>query len=113
MAFPSEYGERRDTPTGAPKREAEQHNPENPERVCSASYVSEQIMAAIQVREDNRLTTLDAAAAYLGIHPRTIRRRVAEGEIQAFRIAGTRAIRVRVADLDAMLIPAITGRRDA
>lgn len=56
-----------------------------------------------------RLASIDEAAEYLGVNPRTIRRRIAEGEIPAFRIAGTRTIRIRLEDLEASLRPIPSG----
>ncbi len=43
------------------------------------------------------------AAEYLGVTSRTIRTYIAAGHLRAFRIKGSRTIRLRVADLDAML----------
>ena len=52
--------------------------------------------------------TIEAAAGSIGVHPRTLRRRIAEGQLRAYRV-GPRAIRVKAADLDAMLRPIPTG----
>lgn len=52
-----------------------------------------------------RLASIDEGAEYLGVNPRTVRRRIAGGEIPAFRIAGTRTIRIRLEDLEAALVP--------
>ncbi|MDQ3627854.1 MAG: helix-turn-helix domain-containing protein [Actinomycetota bacterium] len=60
--------------------------------------------------------SIEAAAGALDVHPRTIRRRIAEGRLKAYRV-GPRQIRIRVADLDALLAPiptaAIGGGPDA
>lgn len=53
------------------------------------------------------LITLADAAAYLACNERSIRRRIAEGRLPAYRV-GPRNIRVKLADLDALIerIPA-------
>ncbi len=48
--------------------------------------------------------TLAEAAKWYGVSQRTLRRRVAEGRLRAYRV-GPRAIRVSVADLDALAEP--------
>jgi excisionase family DNA binding protein len=50
---------------------------------------------------------LDAAAERLGINPRTIRRRIADGTITGYRVAGTKTIRVAVDDVDDRLVQPI------
>ncbi len=47
------------------------------------------------------LLTLQAAAAHLDVHPRTIRRWVDGGELAAVRIGSV--VRIRPADLDAFI----------
>ena len=47
------------------------------------------------------------AAEYLGVTDRTLRRYVASGELPAYRL-GTRLLRFRQADLDALLRPVPT-----
>lgn len=49
------------------------------------------------------LVSLDRAAEYLDVSPRTVRRRIAEGELPAYQLRGTRAIRVRFNDLENLL----------
>ncbi len=50
--------------------------------------------------------TLAEAAARLRCHPRTLRRRVAAGQIAGYRIgAGSRTLRLDSADVDALLRP--------
>ena len=44
------------------------------------------------------------AATYLGVAEKTIRRMIARGQLDAFRL-GDRLIKIRVADLDALLTP--------
>jgi excisionase family DNA binding protein len=48
------------------------------------------------------LVTVADAAEYLGVTDRTIRNYIARGQLRAHRLAG-RAVRIDVADLDAML----------
>ena len=54
------------------------------------------------------LLDLEAAAAYLGVTPRWIRRAVAERRIGHFKLGGL--LRFRLADLDALVA---AGRREA
>ena len=58
------------------------------------------------------LLTIETAADMLAVHPRTIRRYIAAGDLPAYRI-GPRQIRVRMSDVDALLtpIPTAGGRR--
>lgn len=44
------------------------------------------------------------AATYLDVTPKTIRRMIARGELQAWRL-GKRLIKIRAADLDALMTP--------
>ena len=53
--------------------------------------------------------TINQAADRYGVHRRTIRRRIAAGHLPAYRMAGgSRLVRIKSADLDALLtlIPA-------
>ena len=50
------------------------------------------------------LLTIEGAADMLAVHPRTIRRYISSGDLPAYRI-GTRHIRVRTSDVDALLTP--------
>ncbi|MGX0781854.1 helix-turn-helix transcriptional regulator [Dermabacter hominis] len=50
------------------------------------------------------LVTLERAAERLGVTPRTIRRQIASGNITGYRI-GNRAVRVSLADVDALARP--------
>lgn len=54
-----------------------------------------------------RLTPLSEAAEYAGVHPRTLRRRIADGTLTGYRM-GTRIIRVDLNEVDALLVP-VTG----
>jgi excisionase family DNA binding protein len=47
---------------------------------------------------------LEDAAGLLGVHPRTVRRLIASGELEGRRL-GTRLVRVREADVQALLEP--------
>lgn len=49
-----------------------------------------------------------AAAAYLGVHPNTIRRYVNDGYLPAFRL-GVKHIRIHRRDLDALKTPVVIG----
>ena len=51
-----------------------------------------------------RYASIDAAAAFVGVNPRTIRRRIAAGELTGYRI-GKRLIRVDLNEVDAILRP--------
>ncbi len=51
-----------------------------------------------------RLRTIEAAANYLNVSQRTIRRYIAEGKLRAYRVRDT-LIRVDQDDLDAMVRP--------
>ena len=54
-----------------------------------------------------RLASIEAAANYLSVNPRTIRRYIAAGRLQGYR-AGNRLIRVDLNEVDAMLRPVPT-----
>jgi len=51
-----------------------------------------------------RLAPLSVAAAYAGCHPRTVRRRIADGSLVGYRM-GPRMIRVDLNELDSLLSP--------
>lgn len=51
------------------------------------------------------------AAAYLGTHRRTIERRIAEEVLPAYLLGPTKTLRVRVDDLNAMMIRVEPNRR--
>jgi excisionase family DNA binding protein len=61
-----------------------------------------------------RLLKLIEAAERLNCGPRTVRRRIADGTLIGYRLAGSRAIRVDEADVDRLLRRIPTARhRDA
>lgn len=49
--------------------------------------------------------SINQAAFELGLNPKTIRRRIADGTLRAVRVVGTNAIRIRRSDLDALMRP--------
>ena len=49
------------------------------------------------------------AADYLGVTDRTIRNYIARGELPGHRVAGSRLVRVNIADLEKMLRPIPVG----
>jgi excisionase family DNA binding protein len=59
-------------------------------------------------KEPERLMSIREAAAYVGTSTRTITRLVVAGDLKAYRF-GQRLIRLRLSDLDALLVPVIDG----
>lgn len=59
-------------------------------------------MSAIESTKPGAFISLSAAADILGISVHTLRRRIAAGELPAFR-TGRRIIRVRASDLEKLL----------
>jgi excisionase family DNA binding protein len=57
-----------------------------------------------------RLMSIESAAAYLDCSTKTIRRRIASGDLRAYRLASSRVIRVDLAEVDAMLKPIPTAQ---
>ncbi len=55
--------------------------------------------------------TIAEAAQQLEWNPRTVRRRISEGALPAYRL-GPRHIRIKVSDIDAMLRPIPTAGGD-
>ena len=53
-----------------------------------------------------KYATIEAEAERLGVHPRTIRRRIADGTITGYRV-GTRSIRLDPAEVDEKLLQPI------
>lgn len=53
---------------------------------------------------DSEAVTITEAANYLGVSHKTIRRRIADGTLPAFRIAGG-PIRILASDVEALKIP--------
>jgi excisionase family DNA binding protein len=60
-------------------------------------------LSATQARP-HRLAPLNDAADYAKCHPRTIRRRIADGSLTGYRM-GPRLIRVDLNELDSLLSP--------
>lgn len=57
-------------------------------------------------RADAReLSSIEAAAAFLNVHPRTVNRLIRRGELQAHRIRGTRLIKVDMREVYALAQP--------
>lgn len=59
--------------------------------------------------QPRRIADISTAAARYNVHPRTIRRRIADGTVKGYRIAGSRAIRVDLNELDDVLLQPIVG----
>lgn len=53
--------------------------------------------------KQRQLVTLTVAAEHLGVNPMTLRRRIADGTLPGYRIAGSRSVRVDMADVEAMV----------
>ena len=49
-----------------------------------------------------QLVSINAAAKLKELSTKTLRRRIRDGTLRAYHVAGTRAVRVDTADLDAM-----------
>lgn len=62
------------------------------------------IQARPSARRSAELCTIGQAADYLRLTERSIRRYIAEGKLPALRL-GEKHIRIRVADVDALLKP--------
>lgn len=52
-----------------------------------------------------RLLSQAQAAEYLGVTDRTIRNYVARGDLRAYRVRGSRLVRIDLAELDTLLRP--------
>jgi excisionase family DNA binding protein len=50
-------------------------------------------------------STIAEAAEYLNTSPQFVRRRIADGTLPAYRLKGSRLIRIRREDLDALKYP--------
>jgi excisionase family DNA binding protein len=57
------------------------------------------------------LITLRQAAEWVGVDPTTLRRWIAKGKLPAYRIAGTRNLRLDRAEVEALLLPIPTAKR--
>lgn len=58
-------------------------------------------------RERVELLTTEEAAAFLSVHPQTIRTYIRSGKLPAYRLAGERKIRIQQTDLLALLEPVV------
>jgi excisionase family DNA binding protein len=56
-----------------------------------------------------RWLTIQAAAAWVDVSTKTIRRRIADGDLPAYR-CGKRGIRIKTTDLEAMMRPIPSAR---
>lgn len=61
---------------------------------------------------ERQLITIQQAAAHLSCNPKTIRRRIASGDLTGYRL-GRRVIRVDASEVDALLHPIPTARGGA
>jgi excisionase family DNA binding protein len=52
-----------------------------------------------------RLLSIEGAATYLSVSTKTIRRRIASGDLPAYRVGRNGPVRLRVTDLEAYLEP--------
>jgi hypothetical protein len=59
-----------------------------------------------KVLERKRLVSINVAAAYCGVNPRTIRRRISDGTIHGYTV-GEKVIRVSLVEIDEKLLRAI------
>ena len=66
-------------------------------------------MSTIESTKPGAFISLSAAADILGISVHTLRRRIAVGELPAFR-SGKRIIRIRKTDIETILRPVPTAR---
>lgn len=57
---------------------------------------------AAAVASHRRFASLDEAAEYLGVNPRTVRRLIADGRITGYRL-GPKLLRVDLAELESSL----------
>lgn len=49
--------------------------------------------------------TIAHAAEYVGVSQDTVRRRIVDGTLRSYRVAGTRAYRLRVEDVEGLMLP--------
>jgi len=57
---------------------------------------------------DQKSVDIATAAPLLGVSTKFIRRRIADGSLKAYRLKGSKLIRIDVADLDALKQPVVT-----
>lgn len=53
---------------------------------------------------DRRLVSISEAAEFLGVHPKTVRRRIAAGDLTGYRVS-SRLIRIDADELEASVRP--------
>jgi len=49
--------------------------------------------------------SVEFAAEYTGLSRKSISRRISDGSLPAYQVGGTRTIRLKVEDIDALMIP--------
>ena len=59
-------------------------------------------LAALSAKPRRRLATIGAAAEYVDVHPRTVRRWIAAGRLPAYRV-GPRLLKIDLNELEDML----------
>lgn len=64
-----------------------------------------QALSRTDILAQKQAVDLVRAAAYLGVSVKTVRRCIADGHLPAFRVKGTRSIRVNLDDLEALKRP--------
>lgn len=57
--------------------------------------------------KSNKFTTLGGAADEMEISLRTVRRMISSGQLRAYRIGNTKAVRILREDLDKLLKPVV------
>ena len=60
----------------------------------------------------SRLMGIAEAAEYANVHPSTLRRRIADGQLPAYRV-GPKLLKVDIDDVEALIRPVPVTRRDA
>ncbi len=63
------------------------------------------IAAAGRGTESAGYCSKDFAADYAAMSVKTIERRITDGALPAFRVRNTRTVRIKICDLDAMMVP--------
>ena len=58
----------------------------------------------LTTKTDTRMLTIAEAAEHLHVHPRTVRRRIADGTLTGYRV-GSHLIRLDPAEVDGLLRP--------
>jgi excisionase family DNA binding protein len=75
--------------------------------MAAAKHVKNTTRNRLLAGNGRRWASIDDAAAYLGIHPRTVRKLAAQGRLTLYR-NGPRLVRVDLNEVDAMLTPGAT-----